>query len=147
MNNFIAYIAPTAQKVCRKNNLPCSVCIAQAILESGWGKHCIGNYNYWGRKYGGWGKSATKVTKEHIKGKWVTITAKFQSYDSLEQAVNDWCRLIKETPRYRSVIKTWHAPWILSDFVKALAKVYATDPKYADKVMSVIKKNNLMKFD
>lgn len=147
MNSFISYIAPTAQKVCRKYNLPCSVCIAQAILESGWGKHCIGNYNYWGRKYGGWGKSAVKVTREHINGKWITIQAKFQSYDSLEQAVKDWCHLIKETPRYKPVISTWHAPWILSDFVKALGKVYATDPKYAEKVMSVIKKNNLMKYD
>lgn len=147
MENFIEYIAPAAQKICPKYNLPASVCIAQAILESGWGKYCVGDYNYWGRKWGGWGNYAVYSTDEYINGEWVTINAKFQSYDSLEQAVEDWCQLIREEPCYAPARDAWHAPWILTDFVNALAGVYATDPGYANKVMDTITYNNLMQYD
>ena len=39
----IDFIGDTAGKVCAEYNLPASVCIAQAILESGWGRYCIGS--------------------------------------------------------------------------------------------------------
>lgn len=56
--NFIALIAPTAQLICPKYKLFPSVCIAQACLESGWGRarpELSAVYNYFGRKWHGKG--------------------------------------------------------------------------------------------
>ena len=168
-DEFIELIGNAAGKVCADYNLPASVCIAQAALESGWGKYCIGNYNYFGRKYNGWGDYVVKPAyilfpqvaskyngwgdyvvkpaREYINGEWTTIYAKFQSYDSLEDAVYDWCVLMAEEPAYRSALQVWHNTWEIGEFVRALAPVYATDPDYASKVLSTINANDLMRFD
>ncbi len=146
-DEFIAYIGNTAGKVCADHNLPASVCIAQAALESGWGRYCIGDHNYFGRKYNGWGDYVVKPTREYIDDEWAIIYAKFQSYDSLEDAINDWCVLLTEEPAYSNALDTWHKTWDVAEFVKALAPVYATDPDYASKVLSTINANDLMRFD
>lgn len=146
-DEFINAIGDVAGKICAEYNLPASVCIAQAALESGWGRYCIGNYNYFGRKYNGWGDYVVKPTQEYIGGEWTTIYAKFQSYESLEDAIRDWCVLITEEPAYSSALQMWHDTWEIGEFVRTLAPVYATDPDYAEKVLSTINANDLMRFD
>ena len=69
---FIESIGSEAGKICADYNLPASVCIAQAALESGWGKYAIGNHNYFGRKWSGWGDYVELPTKEYINGQFVT---------------------------------------------------------------------------
>lgn len=144
---FIEMIGDTAGEVCAKYNLPASVCIAQAILESGWGKYCIGNYNYFGRKWNGWGNYVKQQTTEYINGQWMTIYDKFQSYDSLEQAIEDWCILISQDWKYAEALEAWHDTWSVDDFVYTLAPIYATDPDYAHKVLSTINANDLKQYD
>ena len=146
-DEFINSIGNAAGKICGDYNLPASVCIAQAALESGWGRYCIGNYNYFGRKYNGWGDYVVKTTREYINGEWTTIYAKFQSYDSLEDAIRDWCILMTEEPAYSGALQAWHDTWEIGEFVRALALIYATDPDYASKVLSTIDANDLMRFD
>lgn len=146
-DEFIDFIGDTAGKVCSKYNLPASVCIAQAILESGWGRYCIGQFNYFGRKWNGWGNYVRQQTTEYINGEYVTIYDKFQSYESLEEAIRDWCVLIKEEPAYSNALAEWQSNWNVEDFVYALAPVYATDPDYAHKIIATINANNLYRFD
>ena len=146
-DEFIDFIGDTAGKVCAKYNLPASVCIAQAILESGWGRYCIGQYNYFGRKWNGWGNYVRQQTTEYINGEYVTIYDKFQSYESLEEAIRDWCVLITEEPAYSNALAEWQQNWNVEDFVYALAPVYATDPDYAHKIIATINANNLYRFD
>lgn len=146
-DEFITFIGNTAGKVCAEYNLPASVCIAQAILESGWGKYCIGQYNYFGRKWNGWGNYEKQQTTEYENGEYVTIYDKFQSYSSLEEAIEDWCILITEDYKYSDVIVSWHENWSVKDFVYTLAPIYATDPDYAYKIMATINANNLTRFD
>lgn len=146
-DEFIDFIGDTAGKVCAKYNLPASVCIAQAILESGWGRYCIGQFNYFGRKWNGWGNYVRQQTTEYINGEYVTIYDKFQSYESLEEAIRDWCVLIKEEPAYADALAEWQSNWNVEDFVYALAPVYATDPDYAHKIIATINANNLYRFD
>lgn len=146
-DEFIEMIGNTAGKVCAEYNLPASVCIAQAILESGWGRYCIGQYNYFGRKWNGWGNYERRQTTEYINGEYVTIYDKFQSYESLEEAIRDWCVLISEDYKYSEVIDAWHEFWSVEDFVHTLAPIYATDPDYADKVLSTIRANDLDRYD
>lgn len=145
--NFIEMIGPTASRICKVYNLPASVCIAQAALESGWGEAVIGQFNYWGRKWGGWGNYEVHRTQEWIIGAYVTVDASFQSYDSLDQAVEDWCQLIRKEPAYAEAAAAWDASFNLTDFVTALAPVYATDPDYAQKVLSTIAANDLTVYD
>lgn len=146
-DEFIDFIGDTAGKVCAKYNLPASVCIAQAILESGWGRYCIGQFNYFGRKWNGWGNYVRQQTTEYENGQYVTIYDKFQSYSSLEDAIRDWCVLIKEEPAYAEALAVWENGWCVEDFVWALAPVYATDPDYARKIIATMEANDLYRFD
>lgn len=146
-DEFIDFIGDTAGKVCAEYNLPASVCIAQAILESGWGRYCIGQFNYFGRKWNGWGNYVRQQTTEYENGEYVTIYDKFQSYESLEDAIRDWCILIAEDYKYSDVIAAWYETWSVEDFVYALAPIYATDPDYASKIMATINANDLTRFD
>lgn len=146
-DEFIDFIGDTAGNVCAEYNLPASVCIAQAILESGWGRYCIGQFNYFGRKWNGWGNYVRQQTTEYINGEYVTIYDKFQSYESLEEAIRDWCVLITEEPAYADALAEWQSNWNVEDFVYALAPVYATDPDYAHKIIATINANNLFRFD
>lgn len=146
-DEFIDFIGDTAGNVCAEYNLPASVCIAQAILESGWGRYCIGQFNYFGRKWNGWGNYVRQQTTEYINGEYVTIYDKFQSYESLEEAIRDWCVLITEEPAYADALAEWQSNWNVEDFVYALAPVYATDPDYAHKIIATITANNLFRFD
>ena len=144
---FINSIGNAAGNICAEYNLPASVCIAQAAIESGWGKYCIGNYNYFGRKWNGWGNYTEQKTQEYVNGEYETIIDKFQDYDSLENAIKDWCVLMTEEPAYADALAEWESTWDVEAFIRAMAPVYATDPDYADKIISTINANNLMRFD
>lgn len=146
-DEFVEYIGNTAGEVCAEFNLPASVCIAQAILESGWGRYCIGDYNYFGRKWNGWGQRVKKHTQEYINGEYVDCVDYFQSYSSLEEAIRDWCELITEDTQYEDALNVWHETWDVGEFVEALAPIYATDPDYDYKVEVTINANDLKRFD
>jgi len=144
---FIGWLAPAAMNKSAFFKLPASVLIAQGILESGWGTSIIGEYNLFGRKWGGWGNYIEVSTQEYIDGEYVDTVAKFQDYDSLYQACDDWCVLISQDEKYDYPYGIWNATHDIEQFVSALADVYATDPDYADKILSTIKANELTKYD
>lgn len=146
-DEFINWLSPAAQAQCKPYNLPASVLIAQGALESGWGAYTIGEYNLFGRKWGGCGGYIEKTTQEYVDGDWQTIIDKFQDYDSLLQACDDWCVLITQEPVYSPAWAVWCATGDIEQFVRALGPVYATDPDYADKVLSTIRANDLTQYD
>lgn len=141
---FISWLGPAAQLTCKQYRLFASVCVAQAALESGWGKYKIGEYNLFGRKWAGQGAYIEKTTQEYLNGQWVTIVDKFIDYTSLEEAIADWCILLTQEPLYADCLN------YLQDrdgFVKAVGAVYATDPEYADIVLRIINTYDLSKLD
>lgn len=144
---FIAWIAPEAQLQCKPYNLPPSVVIAQAALESGWGKYKIGEFNLFGRKAVQGDKAIVVPTEEYYGGRWVTIDAAFKDYNSLLEAIDDWCILITQEPCYANAWAVWYNSYDVEQFVCALGPVYATDPGYTDKVLSTIRANDLTRFD
>lgn len=146
-DEFINFIGDAVGRICADYNLPASVCIAQAAIESGWGRYCIGGYNYFGRKWGGEGNHIEKPTYEFVNGEYIQISDKFQDYDSLEDAIRDWCVLITEEPAYSEALSVWNNTWDIRQFVEAMAPVYATDPDYSGKIMATISANDLMRFD
>jgi flagellum-specific peptidoglycan hydrolase FlgJ len=145
MNTFIQTILPFAKEVKAQYKVPVSVCIAQAALETGWGRFVVGN-NYFGIKatpFDG-GTSVEVPTMECINGKWVQIVATFCQYPTMEASVLGYGKLLRESSIY--------VPCFLStnpqDFCVQLQMCgYATDPNYAEKLIAIINGSNLIQYD
>ena len=122
--------------------------IAQAIIESGWGKSGLASkyHNYFGLKCGSsWkGKSVNMATKEEYKvGTLTNIRDNFRVYDSMEAGVKGYFDFIN-TSRYAN-LKGVKNP---EEYVRRLkADGYATSSKYVDNIMRVIRDNKLTRFD
>lgn len=150
-NSFISLIAPLVQAENNKrgNQLFSSVVIAQAILETGFGKSSLmlkANAIF-GIKAGVFwkGKVYNAKTKECYDGKtYSNIIDCFRAYDSIEDSIKDYFDLICNSKRYQKALKT-QSP--LSCITEIKSGGYATDPKYIDSVMEIIEQNNLTKFD
>ena len=122
--------------------------IAQAILESGWGKSGLASkyHNYFGLKCGSsWkGKSVNMATKEEYEvGTLTNIRDNFRAYDSMEAGVKGYFDFIN-TSRYAN-LKGVKSP---EEYVKRIkADGYATSSKYVDNIMRVSRDNKLTRFD
>ena len=124
-----------------------SLSLAQAILESGWGKSELAQKAnaLFGIKAGSdWkGPRYEKKTSEHIDGKQVEITAAFRAYGSWEESIADHAALLRGS-RYKAVQGE-------RDYKKACRAVhatsYATAPDYADKLIKLIEQYQLTAWD
>ncbi len=145
---FIDQIAKAAQAVAKQSGVPASLSIAQAALESGWAESGLaktGNNLFGIKADSRWrGETLTLPTKEFIKGQWVVVPAKWRKYASWQASIDDHAAFLKQNQRYAPCFSCLTA----EAFVRALAKAgYATDPLYADKVIGVMNKHNLISFD
>lgn len=142
---FIEWIAPAAQKVQAKYGVPASIVIAQAALESGWGSSAKGN-NFFGIKAGkNWhGDVQTFITHEFINGKREAMPDKFRRYSSAWASLEDHGKLLANHERYSAVIGAMNAHQAADALQRA---GYATDPKYASLLKSIIDTNDLTRFD
>lgn len=141
---FIKTLAPSAIKSENKTKIPARLIIAQAALETGWGEHVIGEYNYFGMKYmKRHPKKVSVTTFEYINGQRVTIVADFADYNNLDEAVADYCWLLSST----SIYKEWYNEFMetgdLTAFVKNLASRYSTASAqvYSQTVMNIANSN------
>lgn len=138
-SDFIKTIASLAQAECKSRKkwvLP-SVCIAQAALESGWN---LNAKTLFGIKGGG----DSLTTTEYINGKYVTTTASFKKYPTLASAVHGYYDLITENKRYSMAVNNNN----YQSTIKAIASGgYATDPDYANKIISIIQQYKLTDYD
>ena len=103
---FIDAVKAGAKAGHEKYGILPSLTIAQAALESGWGKSHIEN-NLFGMKAGtSWaGGTATRATREFVNGKWVTIEAKFRAYGSFNESIEDHAKLLGTASRYKKVVQ------------------------------------------
>ena len=147
-----AFIQKVAEKVSKYAPLygisVHSPIIAQAIIESGWGKSGLASkyHNYFGLKCGSsWkGKSVNMATKEEYKvGTITNIRDNFRVFDDFDDGIRGYFEFIK-TSRYAN-LKGVKSP---EEYVRRLkADGYATSSKYVDNVMRVIRDNKLTRFD
>ncbi|EMC0022912.1 flagellar assembly peptidoglycan hydrolase FlgJ [Enterobacter cloacae] len=142
---FIARLLRPAQAAAQQSGLHPHLILAQAALESGWGKREIPaadgrpSHNLFGIKAtGDWrGKTTEITTTEYINGVKQKVKAAFRVYDSYEHALSDYAKLLTKNPRYRGVAQS-ASP---EQGAKALqAGGYATDPAYAKKLITIIQK-------
>ena len=124
--------------------------IAQAALESGWGKREIraadgtASHNLFGIKAtGGWtGKVVERATTEYENGVPQTRMEKFRAYDSYADGFRDYANLLRNNPRYQNVIANAQSA---SGFAQGLQRAgYATDPNYANTIISVMQAHGLV---
>ncbi|CAN5236862.1 flagellar assembly peptidoglycan hydrolase FlgJ [soil metagenome] len=136
-----------AQEASSMTGIPAKFMIAQAALESGWGKREImaadgsPSHNLFGIKAsGGWtGKVVERATTEYVNGVPQTKMEKFRAYDSYAEGFRDYASLLSKNPRYQNVIANAQD---VNGFAKGLQRAgYATDPNYAAKLTRIIKQN------
>lgn len=139
---FVDAIRPHAERAAAELGVPARALIAQAALETGWGKHMAtqhhggSGFNLFGVKaQGGWGgASTTAPTSEFQNGQWTTEQASFRSYRSIGQSFDDYVSLLKNNPRYADALRSGD----VHGFAHGLQKAgYATDPHYAQKLLKV----------
>jgi flagellar protein FlgJ len=112
------------------------ILLAQAAIETGWGRSVVGN-NLFGIKAGpSWnGQKIDAATHEYQNGALVSITDAFRAYPSAEASVQDFVSLVANNPRYRAALGkgedvTAYAQGLISGG-------WATDINYVQKLQSV----------
>ncbi|EKK5377415.1 flagellar assembly peptidoglycan hydrolase FlgJ [Morganella morganii] len=141
--NFIAKLTAPAKAASQKSGVHHLLILAQAALESGWGKREIltadgkTSHNLFGIKAGkGWEGPVTNImTTEVINGKTIKMRDNFRVYGSYEEAIADYTRLLTENPRYHGVKQAVSPEQAAQRLHKA---GYATDPGYSDKLIVLI---------
>ena len=145
--DFVNKLWPHALEASRTTGIPAHFIVAQAALESGWGKHQIRNadgspsHNLFGIKAGRNWTGATRqvVTTEYVDGVPRKSVEKFRAYGSYAEGLQDYAKLIANNPRFASVIENGGDA---AGFARSLQKSgYATDPMYAVKLTRVINSN------
>lgn len=123
-----------------------SVMLAQSALESNFGNSELSNTNnnYFGIKRGNSKDYVDYKTTEYIDGKAETLSASFRSYKTKTESFEDYARLITGAKRYKSVKNAGS----YEEACRALQKSgYATDPRYAEKIISIIERYELHNLD
>ena len=148
------FLETVAKLVVEENNrrgkpLFSSVVIAQAICESNWGQSKImmkANAIFGIKATSNWkGKVYNAKTQECYDGSTYTnITACFRAYNSLAESISDYFDLITKSERYRKACVS-NSPLECITAIKNGG--YATSPTYINTIMSIIKSNNLTKYD
>lgn len=142
--DFVRRLMPAAVAAGKRMGLPPEAMLAQAALETGWGKKIIGpknadsSHNLFGIKAdNSWKNSKTWVnTLEYEQGVAVQVKAPFRAYDSFNDSFNDYVDFLHDNPRYGNALQQTESP---KQYFKELQQAgYATDPKYADKLSSIL---------
>lgn len=137
---FLKAMVPAALAIQEKYGLPAEVILAQAALESNWGKAAIGTYNVFGIKGKGSLGSLAKPTREFLGGLWTRMVDRFAHFASYEEAFEAYARLLQRG-RLKSCLEHKEDP---VRFARALQGTYATDPRYAAKLISVMRNQGLI---
>ncbi|MDX1368428.1 flagellar assembly peptidoglycan hydrolase FlgJ [Pseudomonas sp.] len=142
-DEFIAAMLPMAERAAEKIGVDARYLVAQAALETGWGKSIIrqqdgtSSHNLFGIKsHNSWdGESARVLTTEYQGGKAVKEAASFRAYDSYAHSFEDYVSFLQSNGRYQNALSSTENP---EQFARELQKAgYATDPQYARKVTQI----------
>ncbi|WP_434601474.1 flagellar assembly peptidoglycan hydrolase FlgJ [Pseudomonas sp. Z4-7] len=142
-DEFVDAMLPMAKEAADRIGVDPRYLVAQAALETGWGKSVMrqpdgsSSHNLFGIKASkNWtGDSARAITSEFRNGEMVKETAEFRSYASYRDSFHDLVNLLQSNSRYQAVLKSADNP---EQFVRELQKAgYATDPNYANKISNI----------
>ncbi|WP_432978631.1 sporangiospore maturation cell wall hydrolase GsmA [Dactylosporangium sp. CA-233914] len=151
---FLAASIPAAQQSQRDTKVPTSVTLAQAILESGWGRSSLSanDNNFFGMKcfnnvpgsYAA-GCKAYSTQECDAQGTCTTTVATFRTYRASVDSFRDHGSNLKSLARYAAAFNYTNNP---NQFIAEVHKGgYATDPQYTTKVIALMTKYNLYQYD
>jgi flagellar protein FlgJ len=140
---FVRSILPHAEKAAAEIGVPTRVLVAQAALETGWGRHAMRRedgspaFNFFGIKADKrWqGETVQTMTSEFENGAMQRQSAEFRAYDSPAAAFDDYVKFLRANPRYADALRHGGDA---GHFTAGLQKAgYATDPAYAQKIQRI----------
>jgi flagellar protein FlgJ len=140
---FVDALMPVAEQVAAQLGVDSRVLLSQAALETGWGEKVIrradgsSSFNFFNIKATpSWkGDIVTVPTTEYRNGVAVREFAAFRAYASPAESFADYAQLIGNSPRYQQALAQADDP---RAYMHALQRAgYATDPRYAQKVLDV----------
>jgi flagellar protein FlgJ len=146
---FVNRMLPSIQRAATALGVDPAGMLAQAALETGWGQRMpraadgSSSHNLFGIKAGDeWtGARATADTMEVVNGVATPRRTAFRAYASIEESVNDFASLLKNSPRYREVIA---AGGSAEGYIANMGKSgYATDPDYGNKLNQILRSDPL----
>lgn len=166
---WISLLAPDAMVVAHKNGILASVMLAQASLETGWGKTDLAQrHNIFGMKadlinstwkeWSTWGgKVYEKYSPEEYGGVVRPVKSAFRVYDSYRQCMEDYAAFLLHVRNNKGLkyarIKGMKDPAAVIHAIRigtgtdAHPEGYATDSGYENKIMNLIRKYDLTKYD
>ena len=134
---FLAAYTPVAKEIAEDLGVSYKVVLAQAALESGWGKSVKGN-NLMGIKSHGEEGGLDVVTHEVVNGKRAKITDSFRAYDTPEDSIRGYGKFLKANSRYKHFLRAG-AENEDAQLSALQTSGYATDPMYSQKLKNIIK--------
>lgn len=146
---FVNQVMPTIRRAASALGLNPLGLLAQAALETGWGQRMprtadgSPSFNMFGIKAGeSWtGARATADTMEFSNGVATPRRTAFRAYGSIEDSVNDFANLLRNSPRYRDAVAAGNDT---QAYVEGIGKSgYATDPEYANKLSQILNSDTL----
>lgn len=142
--DFIKELRPWAEKAAAEIGLSGDALLAQAALETGWGKGIMktpsedSSHNLFGIKADSrWdGAKVKHVTLEFEEGIPSRKNEAFRAYESFKDSFNDYVDFIQSNPRYSTAVDMAADP---KAYFNALQEAgYATDPNYAEKLSGIM---------
>jgi hypothetical protein len=148
---FLETLAQAARTASMQTGVPASVTVAQAILESDWGRSLLAQdaNNYFGIKSMGhlgsdgvvWMPTSEYDDQGH---EYQTISA-FRAYRSLADSLIDHDRLLQTASRYDAAMRAANDP---RQFARLMSQAgYSTDPAYSDKLVALMDSYDLYRLD
>lgn len=140
---FVDKLMPLAKNVAGELGVDPRVLVAQAALETGWGRHMVrtpdgaNSHNLFNIKADrSWkGQSAEVSTLEFRNGIAQREKANFRQYENYEASFRDYVNFLRTNPRYQTALERAENPY---DYVRQLQDAgYATDPEYANKIENI----------
>lgn len=143
IRDFVSKMSAAAKVASEQSGVHAKLILSQAALESGWGKREIlredgsTSHNIFGIKAGAsWKGDVVHITTtEYENGVPRKVKEPFRAYDSYEEAFADYAKLVGTNKRYVDVLDAPTAEVAAKRIQKA---GYATDPAYADKLISIM---------
>lgn len=147
--DFVAQLMPLAEKAAARIGVAPEALLAQAALETGWGKSVIrrhdggSSHNLFNIKADGrWdGERVGKNTLEYRNGVAAKEQAQFRAYGSFAESFDDYVNFLQANPRYDEALRQTDNP---KAFARALQDAgYATDPAYASKIEQILDRDTI----
>lgn len=139
---FVQNLKPYINKAAAELGVSPQVIMAQAALETGWGKHMPANGSETSRNLFGikadrsWHGPRMQSATQEFDGRQMNVEqAGFRQYGSFADSIKDYVDFLRTQPRYTEALNHGGSD---EKFVQGLKSAgYATDPQYVDKILEI----------